>query len=368
MPGLSPLRRGVYASIPSLLCVLLIATVYVYLTSDSRARKRGQELNLTAWERSYVERGLPVPAGGPRCGYWGAKLRPMVKMPGIGWYTPEHRLKGVLEVDARGMQHYESSARDPARVLIIGGSTAFASYSSSIETSYFHLLGEALESRGIPVRIDVFACGAWKAKQEVRALEMVIEEIAPDLVVHLNGLNDLTVGVTSEALFEDEAEPAHGSRRGGPRHAGDYERRVTDYLRLLREAAGIARAHGSELLVVLQPSLLERRPPSAFERRVVRGSLKHLGPIAVLRESYQRMREGLRALEAEGQLSFLDASQAFNREKFTTFADMYHFGDVGHQILADSMLDAVAAGLERSRTAGAPARLSSAAAADGAGR
>ena len=33
----------------------------------------------------------------------------------------------------------------------------------------------------------------------------------------------------------------------------------------------------------------------------------------------------------------MDASTAFNAEPYTTFSDIWHFGDVGHRILANRM-------------------------------
>jgi len=55
------------------------------------------------------------------------------------------------------------------------------------------------------------------------------------------------------------------------------------------------------------------------------------------------MRRGLRALEEERLLTFLDASKAFNAEPFTTFADSWHLADAGHRILADRMIVAISA-------------------------
>jgi lysophospholipase L1-like esterase len=223
--------------------------------------------------------------------------------------------------------------------LILGGSVAFASYASSIETTYFHRLGRGLEAANLPTRIDVLAAGAWKVVQEVRALRLHITEYQPDLVVLLDGLNDLTVGPTSEALFElGESE---GSAQRG--HARDYPRRVADYLRHVREAAEIASAHGSALLLVLQPSLVEHKPLSSHERDLVRGTVRRYGSVEELQDSYEAIRKGLRALEAERLLTFLDASRAFNAEPYTTFADTWHFGDAGHRILADRMVVAISA-------------------------
>lgn len=223
MSELSPLRRIAFAAIPSISCALVLSGVYLFVMSDEQAEKRGKKLNRTAWEQSYLERGLPVPAAGPRSGYWGARLGRQAEAPEIGWHVRPMQVEGLLDVDARGFQRYSGSDEPHSRVLILGGSVAFASYASSIETTYFHRLGRGLEAANLPTRIDVLAAGAWKAVQEVRALRLHITEYRPDLVVLLDGLNDLTVGPTSEALFglgETEGPRRavmHATTRGGLR-------------------------------------------------------------------------------------------------------------------------------------------------------
>ena len=47
-----------------------------------------------------------------------------------------------------------------------------------------------------------------------------------------------------------------------------------DYLGYMREAARISRHYGSRLLVVLQPSLVERRAPTEIERELLTLSLQ----------------------------------------------------------------------------------------------
>jgi lysophospholipase L1-like esterase len=333
-----------------LLCLGILAGAYAYLSSDERAQQRGRELNRTAWESSYLERGLVAPASGPRAGYWGKRLNPVVEAPAIGWHHQQQQIEGLLDVDAHGLQHYVGSADQTARVLILGGSVAFATYSSSTETTYFHLLGSGLEAAGAAAEIDVLAGAAWKAVQELRGLEQQVARYAPDVIVLLDGLNDLTVGATAEALFGERGATEDDSERDSQPNSGDYRSRVPNYLKSVRAASEIAAANGSALLVVLQPSLMERRPPSPQERKLIDGATATRPRLArVLRSGYEGMRKGLLALEREGALTFLDASRAFNEERHTTFADMWHFGDAGHAILAERMVVAIAAMLREAQ-------------------
>jgi hypothetical protein len=347
---LSRRRTVVFAAIPSALCALLLVGAYFYLTGDDHARERGQRINREAWELAYSERGLPIPEDGPRTGLWGARLKPKVEASGVSWHEPQIQLDGLLDIDAEGLQHYVSRDVDPVRVFILGGSVAFGSYSSRIDTTYFHLLGQALETAGTPAHIDVFAGGAWKAAQELRGLEQHIARLAPDLVVLFDGLNELTVGANSRALFGERTETRNGSQWHPLYHEHDYPQRVSDYLAAMREASRISREHGARLLVVLQPSLVERGAPSEIEKELLTLSLQWHESTRALTESYQAMREGLLDLEREGALSFLDASQAFDGEEATVFADMWHYGDAGHRVIAARMLEPIVSMLRAARS------------------
>lgn len=349
MPELSRRRYVVFAAIPSVLCGLLLAGAYFYLSGSNRAEERDRRINRVAWELGFTERGLPTPEVGPRTGFWGARLKPKVDASGVSWREPQIQLDGLLDVDAEGLQHYVSSAANPARVFIVGGSVAFGSYSSRIDTTYFHLLGLELEAAGTPADIDVFAGGAWKAVQEVRALEQQIERLAPDVVVLFDGLNELTIGANSRALFGERTETKNGSKWHPLYHEHDYPRRVADYLELMREASRISRDHGARLLVVLQPSLVERGSPSEIEREVLTLSLQWHESARALTDAYQAMREGLLDLEREGALSFLDASRVFDVDGATVFSDLWHYGDAGHRMIAGHMLAPLAAMLRAAR-------------------
>ena len=70
----------------------------------------GKALNQSAWESSFEERGLPVPPSGPRDGYWGSRLGPKVSDPSVGWHEGRILVPGLLDIDARGFQHYVSAA------------------------------------------------------------------------------------------------------------------------------------------------------------------------------------------------------------------------------------------------------------------
>lgn len=272
----------------------------------------GEELNRRAWEATFRERGLPVPPGGPRDGYWGARLPPWARDPELGWFEAEAHLPGLVEQDAQGVQRVEAPGAR-RHVLILGASVAWGAYASTLEATYFARLVRRLDARGCPVRVSVLAAGAWTSENELKALRRRGLALAPDVVLFLNGLNEFTQGQGSE------------------------DERVGSYLARMREARDTLRARGGGVVFVLQPFLLQKRNPSRLERRILELTIDRSTPGALLRNGYPRLRAGLAELAREGGAHFIDCSDVFAAEPATTFTDIWHFSDPGHRLLAERL-------------------------------
>ena len=286
----------------------------LWLAKRLLVKPSSEALNRLAWEANFTERGLPVPPGGPRDGYWGARMPGQVKDAEIGWHEAEAHLPGVVEEDASGLQRLETpNARE--HLLILGGSVAWGAYASAIETTYFARLSRALAAAGHPPHITVLAAGAWTSEHELKALRLRGLALSPDVVMILDGLNDLTLGQASE------------------------DERVTAYLGRMREAHDLAGANGVHVVFALQPMMLNKRR-SAIEERVLELSLDAAGQSRV-RNGYERMRAGLRELAGADGVSFIDCSDVFDAERATTFTDLWHFPDPGHALLADRLAPAL---------------------------
>lgn len=301
----------------------------------------GMRLNRQAWEASYTERGLAVPPSGPRDGYWGARLGKHLPDPVLGWVLREIHLPGLLEVDSRGMQHAGGGPSVKARLLILGGSVAFGAYASSAETTYFHRLAELLARRSAPVDITVYAAGAWKSSQEITALELHGLSVRPDLVLFLDGLNDLTNGSNAHTLYGVASPTLDGSRWHPLYHEHDYVERVALYLENMTRARQLLGRRGIALVLALQPALFEKAMPSPLEERIERAALRPHGSKAVLQEAYGRVRAGLAGLAGPGGLRFVDCSGVFGDTRETSFTDLWHFADPGHTALAECLAAAL---------------------------
>jgi hypothetical protein len=296
----------------------------------------GKNINREAWELSFIERGAPIPPAGPREGYWGSRLGPKVPHPRLGWREPSLSVPGLLEIDGFGLQHFSSTQRNKSKIIILGGSVAFGAYASEIAKSYFHLLGGELERQGVAADVTVVAAGAWKSIQELNALELYGPTSRPDLVIFLNGLNDLTNGATSDTLYGQAVATADGSKWTPLYHAHDYRRRTAAYLENMGRAALLAARLGSDILFALQPSLTEREPRTKMESLLLAGSLEPHASLDALKQSYLDMRIGLGHARS-ASVHFVDCSRIFDQEKATTFSDIWHFSDFGHAILGSTM-------------------------------
>jgi GDSL-like lipase/acylhydrolase family protein len=347
------LKLVVFSLVPATVVAAMLGAVYVFWWRPARELAAGgKPLNERAWESSYTERGRPVPPSGPREGYWGARLGAKIFDPRTGWHEPHVVIPGLVDIDERGLQRYVAAQADRQRVLVVGGSAAQGAYSSSIDTTYFHVLGTELERLGTPADVTVVAAGAWKSLQELPALATYGPEIHPDVAVFLDGLNDLTNGATSRALYGQAVATADGSPWSITYHAHDYEQRVADYLDNMRRAASMTTSMGADLLVVLQPALVDRAHRTPVEDALLTVSLVPHASAEVLSRSLDQMRGGLTALAQTGALHFLDASRIFDDERATTFTDMWHFTDFGHAILGRAIAAQVAPLLQRRRPPG----------------
>jgi lysophospholipase L1-like esterase len=285
----------------------------------------GEALNRMAWEANFRERGLAVPPRGPRDGYWGARMPPQKKVAGIGWLEAEAHLPGLVEEDAAGLQRW-GPADAPRHVLILGGSVAWGAYASSEEATWFARMGRWLAARGVPVRVTVLAAGAWTSAHELEALRLRGLSLDPDVVLILDGLNDLTLGTAEE------------------------DERVAGYLGRMREARDLARARGIGVVYALQPWLLDKRR-TRIEDRILKLSLDAPAQ-ADVRNGYARFRAGLRELARGEGTAFVDASDTFAAERATTFTDLWHFADPGHALLAERLGPALLEALGPARRRG----------------
>jgi len=297
----------------------------------------GRDVNRAAWIASYEERGLEVPDG-PRDGFWQDKIPKRVPNADLGWQETAVDLPGQITIDENGWQYYRSRGTARHKLLILGGSVAFGAYASSEEQAYFTRLGRILDADPRTASdIVVFASIAWKSTQELSAFVTRTQEVDPDWLILINGLNDLTNGANAKALYSQRTETLDGSRWTLDYHELDYLARASEYATNIAKMLTVAEQRDIEMMVVLQPALSERRAMTLIEADLFRRVEERYGSRGHLREAHQAVRRGLEIIRSQSDVQILDASRLFDDEPQTTFTDMWHFADPGHALLADAI-------------------------------
>lgn len=299
------------------------------------------QLHASAWQAVYSERGLPTPPDGPREGYWGKKIGKTIRHPAVGWTLPEVHIPRRLDIEADGMQHVRVSTTPQTRILIVGASLAFGACSSDIANTYFTRLAALLAEKSYPPEITVLAAGGWKSSQELEAVRRFGLPARPDVVLFLDGLNDLTNGSNARVVYGEPTKTLDGSPWHGLYHEHDYPDRVRVYLDNMGAAVRLLRENRIGVVLALQPSLFEKKTLTPLERKLAKNTLHYLGDPEDLRTSFERMRVGLRDLARAEGASFVDLSRIFDGENATMFLDAWHFPDPGHRILAERLAEAL---------------------------
>ena len=274
----------------------------------------------------------------------------------------------ILSLNSAGYRSPERSSEKPAgvlRVLCAGGSTTFDSLANRNETSWPWRLEEELRARGLPVEVWNAGLPTWTTLENTIALLTRDIELRPDLLVLMQGFNDLQPAAHDphdptyehghaermlSALGFELEEPGLLDRsvalerlralfgRPPSRAEADVatvatavsEAGLATYRRNLRTVIAIARAHGIEVVLVTQPL----RPAPAetprdrrfltewlgIKAEAVEGELAKVNRI-LLEVAAQ---EGTMAVDAVGETSW-------QREDFW---DPVHFANAGSDKLA----------------------------------
>jgi hypothetical protein len=236
----------------------------------------------------------------------------------------------LIDVDAAGIQHVGPHGRADVNILIIGGSVAFGAYASAIDKTYFVLLHEMLLRESIDADISVLAAGGWLSGDELAAFAEKELKLDPDVVLFLNGLNDL--------LENEDAVSGY-----------DHVHRSHYYLRNMRTAGALAVANGIKVVYMLQPSLRDKKRKSFLEERIMHatfGDQPH--------PDFELIGSGLRKLVSTDGMYYVDLSHIMDDETVTTFADAFHFSDPGHELLAIAMTRSLLPILRDGRGHGTP--------------
>lgn len=266
----------------------------------------GDKLRRIAWDSSFTERGLAAPPGGPREGIWGEGVTPLLCATSDCAFRKS--VPGVIEIDDMGFQTVGKKEAPYPHILIVGGSVAWGAGASDIDNTYFSRLLDMLREEYPDAGISVLAYYGSTSGTDLGAFVRRGLDVSPDVVVFLNGLNDLTV-------------------KGKVRHSD-----VSDYILNMNTARRIAEREGIQVMIIRQPFPGGKENKSEIEKRVMDLSNRDYDKVIV--PHYNHIGDTLEKMSRTGEIYYIDAGQCFNRETATTFNDQWHFSDPGHELLA----------------------------------
>jgi len=267
----------------------------------------GYKLRETAWKASFSERGLAVPTGGPREGLRGEGVTPLKCAASDCNFSK--LVPGIIELNDDGIQSVGKGENPYPHILIVGGSVAWGAGASDIANTYFSKLYGMLKNDYPDTRISVLAYYGSTSNTDLISFVRKGLDVKPDIVVFINGLNDLTV---KGQLRQTDA---------------------SDYILNMKTAALIAGRNGMPIVIVRQPFPGGKKFKTDLEKRIMELSNKDYEK--VITPLYNHMGKALEEMAKAEGIYYIDAAGCFEDETATTFNDQWHFSDPGHKLLAE---------------------------------
>ncbi len=269
----------------------------------------GYKLREKAWKSSFSERGLGIPPGGPREGLRGEGITPV--NCAVSDCNFKKNIPGLIEVDANGFQRLGKLEKPYPSILIIGGSVAWGAGASDIANTYFSRLYDMLKDEYPDTGISVLAAYASTSGTDLSYFVNKGLDTKPDIVVFLNGLNDITV---KGSLRQSDA---------------------SDYILNMKIAERLAERNGITTVIVRQPFPGGKKHKTELEERILGLSRDDYDKTIV--PLYNYIGHALEKMAETEGIYYIDAADCFENETATTFNDQWHFSDPGHRLLAEKI-------------------------------
>lgn len=242
-------------------------------------------------------------------------------------------------------------------VLLIGGSTAALYPKEILETAF------RKKFPGHDFKVVNAAEGGYIARQEVIVAAIWGPALKPDIIISLDGANDMTHRIRMEkagTFFLDAAyesalkqplltplahllrhsQAAQGIERLQERkNIGSFEKyrdAIPVYISAQHSINILAKGLSATRLMVLQPFLSFKQPLSMEET----GFKHYQYREAVLMKLYDRLNKDLDELAKQDNVRYLDGRFIFKGMESTIFSDDVHFvSGEGYRILAENMVN-----------------------------
>lgn len=259
------------------------------------------------------------------------------------------------------------------RIFIMGGSVAQGYGASAPEKKYYRLF-ENLLNENNPDKggknFKVVSAGrlGYVSAQDLIFLLMGTLDFSPDLVIFLNGVNDvMTVTQYNEppghpfffhtlkkavaaAKLDKELEEALKQSAllteisaMAKKYKVPVDNDLTSqnivrhYRRNMTQAAQILNANKVPAILILQPTIHRKKHQSQQEMRFLNRTpweTRNLWETA-----YPEFAESLKSISQTGKTDWADFRSVFDETAETIFIDSVHFNDMGQEIIAKALFD-----------------------------
>ena len=288
-------------------------------------------------------------------------------------------------INRRGYRSPERGLDKPpgvVRILAAGGSTTFDISAADDATAWPNRLEETLRASGSNAEVWNAGFPGWTSQENLISLAIRDLDLAPDLVILYQGINDLqpashvpfdptyehghaelahrALGLELQPpswparslLLERLGDATHGpsdpwnalaaASSSGPRREEIGPAGLATFERNLRSIVALARSRGARVLLVTQPIRIRAARRKA-DLRYLADWYPELEPNAAPAQ-LERLNDVTRKLAAEGLATLADAAREVPWED-QDFSDPLHTGDSGRRRLVDFLAPRVEAAL-----------------------
>ena len=262
--------------------------------------------------------------------------------------SPIHMIEGI-DPKQDGLlfsQDCESNRAQDIDLLIIGASVAEGWHASRIDNTLWSKLSHYLnKSRKTPLCVGVKARAGIHSNTELEFVADFLRQAKPKGIVLIHAQNDII-----NPAFNVTSNPMGVSRNFNNILLTSADE-FTTYSAEIRSLANKNNVHVFEYI---PPSALDKQPLSSDEKSILIGYASHKShdwtlPSRLLNTTFDRIASKLRLADRiNGEYTFVDGRKTFNGEEQTMFADIWHFGDVGHDRFATLVADTVSFWLQHS--------------------
>jgi hypothetical protein len=244
---------------------------------------------------------------------------------------------------------------DTYRIFITGGSTAYGSGAPGDDQTIAGYLNAILTRQLTPMtkqKYEIFTMAnpAWASTQERIAIENLLSELEPDMVISFSGVNDVHWGVRGRNIlwfrsYSDDfywslikrvfkltrqpPMPENTRIEANPVAPDLVAERLLKNVRISLFALSGKKA---DYVYVLQPAL------AVTNKKLTSREKNSLKSEDYFRTCYGLFAKGLKKLHGEN-FQFVDQSGMFDGfdEQEEIFMDSYHFGDKGNEKIAENL-------------------------------